>query len=80
MDDIDAKKRLKATAAVLDQERYNQGLTYEELGRRSGMEKMTAHRYLKGSRDIPYSKLWDLCAALGVSVIDVITRAEDRAE
>lgn len=79
MKDDDAKKRLKATADVLDQERYRLGLTYQELGEKAGMEKMTAHRYLKGTRDIPYSKLWDLCAALGVSVVDVITRAEDRA-
>lgn len=79
MNDRDAKERLQATASILDEERYRLGLTYEELGNKAGMEKMTAHRYLKGKRDIPYSKLLDLCTALGVSVIDVITRAEDRA-
>lgn len=79
MNDSDATIRLKKTAAVLDEERYRQGLTYQEIADKSGMEKMTAHRYLRGTRDIPYSKLLALCDALGLSVIEVIASAENRA-
>ena len=67
----------------LDAERYFQGLSYQDLAEQIGSEKMTVHRYLRGRggkpQDIPYTKLLALCDALGITLSDLLGRAEDRA-
>lgn len=68
----------------LDAERQAQGLTYEQLGERIGVEKMTAHRYLRGRKgnpvDLPFSVIIRLTEALDISLMELLDRVEKRAD
>lgn len=78
MNDHTITPRIKALAAELRAEKAAKELTYDEIAERSNMQKMTVHRYMSGSRDIPMGKLLAMCEALGVSLPVLIERAEQR--
>lgn len=70
--------RLQALKAELRAEKAAKELTYDDIAERSDMQKMTVHRYMSGTRDIPMGKLLLMCDALGVDVSALIERAEQR--
>jgi len=67
-----------AIAEELRSERAVQRITMDEIADRSGMVKITLHRYMQGSRDIPVKALADICRALNVPMGEIIARAETR--
>lgn len=69
-----------AIADMLRAERAIQELTMDDMAERTGMPKITLHRYMKGQRDIPLKALATICKALGVPMVEIIDRAEQRLE
>lgn len=70
-------------AAIADQlraERTIQGRTLDDLAHEVGISKITLHRYLHSQRDIPIKTLAGICAALNVSMGEIIRRAEARLQ
>ena len=68
-------------SAIADQlraERTIQGITLDGLAQKVGVSKITVHRYLHAQRDIPITTLADICEALGVTMGEIIRRAEER--
>ena len=70
----------EAFAAQLRAERAAQGLTQDELSKRSGIGKQTILRIENGQRVMDTAQLGDLCRALGISIITFVMRAEERLE
>lgn len=50
------------------------------LAEKSGIPTSTLHRYLNGSRDIPMPIVISLADALGLSIIELVERAQRRLE
>lgn len=67
-----------AVAAQLRAERAASGLTIDDLTARTTLGRASVFRYLSGERDIKMSALFELANALGVSVGELIRRAEQR--
>lgn len=76
--ETNAVKYQAAVAAQLDEERRRVGLTFDELTDATSLARASVTRYLKNQRDIPFAALAELCAALGVSVVELVGRAEQR--
>ena len=70
----------EAFAAQLRAERAAQGLTQDELSKRSGIGKQTILRIENGQRVMDTAQLGDLCRALGISIITFVMRAEERLQ
>lgn len=78
--DNEAKKYQAAIAAQLDEERRRSGMTLDALAEATTISRASIERYMKNRRDIPFSALAELSSALGVSVIEVVKRAEARLD
>jgi DNA-binding Xre family transcriptional regulator len=51
-----------------------------DLANVSGIPTSTLHRYLSGSRDIPLPVFVDICQALGLSITELVARAQRRLD
>ena len=51
-----------------------------DLANASGIPTSTLHRYLSGARDIPLPVFADIAQALGLSMIELATRAQRRLD
>ena len=76
--DTKAKEYQAAVAAQLDEERRRTERTFDELAEATTLSRASVERYLKNRRDIPFAALAELSTAMGVSVIELVRRAEAR--
>lgn len=67
-----------AVAATLRAERAAAQLTQQELADRSGLGYQTVMRLEKGERSPNVGQLAALCAVFGMSMSDLVERAEQR--
>lgn len=67
-----------ALAAQLRAERAYADITVEELARRSRVSKNTLMAILNGQKPADVSQLANICEALGVEILDVFSRTEER--
>jgi len=51
-----------------------------DLAKRSGIPTSTLHRYLAGERDIPLPAFAEIANALGVTYIELASRAQRRLD
>lgn len=51
-----------------------------DLAQASGLATSTLHRYLAGARDIPMPVFVEIANALGLSMIELATRAQRRLD
>jgi transcriptional regulator with XRE-family HTH domain len=51
-----------------------------DLAAASGIPTSTLHRYLSGTRDIPLPALAELSRALGLTLVELLTRARHRQD
>lgn len=51
-----------------------------DLANASGIPTSTLHRYLSGARDIPLPVFAEIAQALGMSMIELATRAQRRLD
>jgi transcriptional regulator with XRE-family HTH domain len=51
-----------------------------DLAREAGIPTSTLHRYLAGGRDIPLPAFADIAAALGLSYVELASRAQRRLD
>lgn len=76
--------RLRATAIELDAERQAQGMTYQDIADQLGVEKPTAHRYLRGRNgkpaDLTLTTVLQLTEILQVDVLELFERVDKRAD
>lgn len=72
------ERQMEAIAAELRSEVARQQLTYKVVAERAGMQQMTVSRYMRGERDIPMSKLFAMCRALGITAGDLLARAVEQ--
>lgn len=68
----------EAIAEQLRAERAARGLTIEDLAATTTLHRSSVIRYLSGERDIKISVLFELSGALGLSVPELLRRAEQR--
>lgn len=68
----------RAVAAALRAERAAAQLTQHELAQRSGLGYQTVMRLEKGERSPNVSQLAALCAVFGLSMSELVERAEER--
>ena len=68
----------QAVSATLRAERAAAQMTQAELAERSGLGYQTVMRLEKGERSPSVSQLAALCSALGLSMSDLVERAEQR--
>ena len=52
----------------------------KDMAARLGMQTSTLSRYLSGERDIPMPVVFSFAAALDLSIIELVQRAERRLE
>lgn len=76
--DNKAKEYQAAVSAQLDEERRRTGKTINGLAEVTTISRASIERYLKARRDIPLAALVELSNAMGVSVVELIMRAEAR--
>lgn len=77
--DKDPTKGLNAAvAAELRAERKAQEVTFDDLVERVSLSRATTWRLLNAERLITIEALVELAGALGVSVLDIVERAEKR--
>lgn len=76
--DYTPEQYTSAVAAQLRAERGASKMTIHELAEKSGVMEQSLQRYLNEKRDIPIPVLYQICSGLGVSVHEVIRRAEAR--
>jgi transcriptional regulator with XRE-family HTH domain len=76
----EAERFGKTVAAQLRAEAAAQGITVVELARRSGINRETLDRWLKGERAISVPTMFQLAQVLGVDPFVVVKRAEERFE
>lgn len=70
-----------ALAATLNGERVAAGMTFDELAAASGIPKRTLLRKVSTTeRHLNVEDVAALAAAVGLSVVEVLARAEDRLE
>lgn len=67
-----------AIAAELRAERAARRMSNRDLADRSGVSKVSVQRYLAPTRTIPVDVLDVLATALGSSIGEIVTRAEER--
>ena len=68
-----------AIAATLRAERAAAGLSQVELSKRSGLGYQTVMRLEKGERSPSIAQLVAICSVLGLSMSQLVERAEERA-
>lgn len=56
-----------------------QGLEINDLVQRSGVERTSLWRYLRGDRPMPLDVLFSVAEALGMDASELVERAEKRA-
>lgn len=66
-------KQVKAEMAALD-------MRQKDMAAKIGMQGSTLSRYLSGERDIPMPVAFSFADALGLSIIELVQRAERRLE
>lgn len=66
-----------ALARAVRAERARAGLTQEELGQRAGMHRSTIGAIETLVRKISADELPELCDALGVGLVDLLSRAPE---
>lgn len=66
-------KQVKAEMAAQD-------MRQKDMAERLGMQTSTLSRYLAGERDIPMPVVFGFADALGLSIIELVQRAERRLE
>lgn len=76
IDSDSVKALLTAIGARLRLIRLASGLTVTELGRRSAVSPSVLSRLERGKRTLTFMALLQICAALGVSPVVVIEKAE----
>lgn len=77
--DKDPTKGLNAAvAAELRAERKAQEVTFDDLVERVSLSRATTWRLLNAERLITIEALVEVAAALGVSVLEIVERAEKR--
>ena len=77
--DKDPTKGLNAAvAAELRAERVAQEITFDDLVKRVSLSRNTVWRLLNAERFITIEALVEVADALGVSVLDIVERAEKR--
>lgn len=77
--DKDPTKGLNAAvAAELRAERVAQEVTFDDLVKRVSLSRNTTWRLLNAERLITIEALVEVADALGVSVLDIVERAEKR--
>ena len=70
-----------AVQAELRAERSRQQMDYGDLAKEAGMSRSSAHRYLnKSGLAVPLTALVDLCAALNMDPLEVLSEAQKRAQ
>ena len=70
-----------ALAATLNGERVASGMTFDELAAKTGISKRTLLRQLSTTeRHIDISHVAVIARAFGLSVVEVLARAEERME
>lgn len=77
MDPEDARWQ-SAIADELRAERARHRISSEDLAGRAGVTATSMRRYLSSERTVPWRVLAVLCDAFGVSVADLVARAETR--
>ena len=65
-----------ALAAILSEAFDDSGKTQAEVAEAAGMSQSQLSKYLRAVRTLTADELDDLCAALGLSLVDVVTRAD----
>jgi transcriptional regulator with XRE-family HTH domain len=70
----------EATGRQVKAERAALGMTQAELAEKIGKDKQTVMRYEGAKRDIPIDDLALMSRAFGISVIELLRRAEERIE
>lgn len=68
----------QAVAATLRAERAAVQMTQQELARRSGLGYQTVMRLEKGERSPNVAQLSALCSVLGLTMAELVERAEQR--
>lgn len=68
----------EAVAATLRAERAAASMTQAELAKRAGLGYQTVIRLEKGTRSPTVEQLARLCSALGLSMSELVERAERR--
>ena len=66
-------KQVKAEMAAQD-------MRQKDMAERLGMQTSTLSRYLAGERDIPMPVVFGFADALGLSIIELVQRAERRLD
>ena len=69
-----------ATATQIKAEMAAKDWKQSDLANASGIPTSTLHRYLSGVRDIPLPVAINLANALGLSLVELIERAQRRLE
>lgn len=69
-----------ATGRQIKAERAALEMTQAELAEKIGKDKQTVMRYENGKRDIPVDDLALMSRAFGISLIELLRRAEERIE
>lgn len=67
----------RAVAEILHDEMRSQGLPQFELGRLTGLSQSQISTYLRGVRGLTLDEADDLCRALGLTLLEVLTQAAD---
>lgn len=67
-----------AVAEQLRAERAARQMSFKDLVAATGMAEQTLIRYFNGKRDIPLNQLAAIADALGLSPVELVTRATDR--
>lgn len=69
----------EALREVLSEAVVASGISQREVSRKLGKPPTHINRVLKARRTLEWSELLDLCEALGVNVLDVVTEAMRRS-
>lgn len=69
-----------ALVAQVKAEMGAQDMRQKDMAAKVGMQTSTLSRYLSGERDIPMPVVFSFADALGLSVIELVQRAERRLE
>lgn len=78
--DEQAQADIAALAEELRREMAARHVTQADIARETGLAAQTVHRYVNGKRDIPYSAMVAICAAIPVPLDEIARRAMERAQ
>jgi len=69
-----------AVVVQINAEMAAKGWKASDLSREAGIPKNTLSRYLKGERGIPLDTFGDIAEALGLSYVELASRAQRRLD